>query len=147
MDNPMRPPDRERTGAVRDLATWLPIAPAVALVLLGLVLIVAPRLGAAIFGLPAPEGAAGGYVVAIGVRDIAFGLYILALAWFSGRRAVGIILALTVLIPIGDILVLLVHTGLSSPWQLALHGASGLYMAGAAAWVLGTDRGRKGGST
>ena len=110
-------------------------------------LIVAPRLGAAIFGLPAPEGAGIGYVVAIGVRDIAFGLYILALAWFAGRRAVGITLAVTVLIPIGDILVLVVHTGLSSPWHLALHALSGLYMAAAAAWVLGTDRRRKGAST
>ena len=132
---------------MRDLATWIAIAPAVALIVLGLVLIVAPRLGAAIFGLPAPERVGIGYVVAIGIRDLAFGLYILCLAWFSGRRAVGIVLAITVLIPIGDILVLFGHTGLSSSWQLALHGASGLYMAGAAAWVLGTERGRKGGST
>ena len=143
----MRPPDRERAGAVRDLATWVAIAPAVALVLLGLVLIVTPTVGAGIFGLPLPPGSAAGYVPAIGVRDIAFGLYILALAWFSSRRAVGIVLALTALIPVGDILVLVVHTGLSSPWHLALHGVSGLYMAAAAAWVLGTDRGRKGAST
>ena len=143
----MRPPDRERAGAVRDLATWVAIAPAVALVLLGLVLIVTPTVGAAIFGLPLPPGSAAGYVPAIGVRDVAFGLYILALAWFSSRRAVGIVLALTALIPMGDILVLVSHTGLSSPWHLALHGVSGLYMAAAAAWVLGTDRGRKGAST
>ena len=143
----MRPPDRERAGAVRDLATWVAIAPAVALVLLGLVLIVTPTVGAAIFGLPLPPGSAAGYVPAIGVRDIAFGLYILALAWFSSRRAVGIVLALTALIPMGDILVLVSHTGLSSPWHLALHGVSGLYMAAAAAWVLGTDRGRKGATT
>ena len=50
-------------------------------------------------------------------------------------------------LPVGDILVLVVHTGLSSPWHLALHGVSGLYMAAAAAWVLGTDSGRKGAST
>ena len=142
----MRPPNREGAGAVRDLATWVAIAPAVALVLLGLVLIVTPTVGAAIFGLPLPPGSAAGYVPAIGVRDIAFGLYILALAWFSSRRAVGIVLALTALIPVGDILVLVVHTGLSSPWHLALHAVSGLYMAAAAAWVLGTDRGRKGAS-
>ena len=132
---------------MRDVATWIAIAPAVALVLLGLVLIVAPTVGATIFGLPLPPGSAAGYVPAIGVRDIAFGLYILALAWFSSRRAVGIVLALTALIPVGDILVLVVHTGLSSPWHLGLHGVSGLYMAAAAAWVLGTDRGRKGAST
>ena len=140
-------PAQEGSGRVRDLASWVAVAPAVALVLLGVVLIVTPRLGAGIFGLPAADGPAIGYVPAIGVRDIAFGLYILALAWFSGRRAVGIVLALTVVIPLGDILVLLALTGLSSPWHLALHAASGVYMAGAAAFVLATDRSRKGART
>jgi hypothetical protein len=137
------------TGAlmgIADFRTWLVIAPAIGLVLLGVALVASPALGAAIFGLPLPPGSAAGYVPAIGVRDIVFGLYILALAWFSSRRAVGIVLALTALIPLGDILVLVVHTGLSSPWHLALHAVSGLYMAAAATWVLGTDRGRKGAS-
>jgi hypothetical protein len=146
---PAAPSDRAqaRSPGASDVATFVAIAPAVALVLLGVILIVAPRLGAAIFGLPAPEGPAMGYVPAIGVRDIAFGLYVLALAWFSGRRAAGIVLAITVLIPIGDILVLLALTGLSSPGHLALHAASGVYMSGAAAWLLGVGRRRKGAST
>ena len=146
---PAAPSDRAqaRSPGASDGATFVAIAPAVALVLLGVILIVAPRLGAAIFGLPAPEGPAMGYVPAIGVRDIAFGLYVLALAWFSGRRAAGIVLAITVLIPIGDILVLLALTGLSSPGHLALHAASGVYMSGAAAWLLGVGRRRKGAST
>jgi hypothetical protein len=143
---PAPPTDRAqpRSSGASDVATFVAIAPAVALVLLGVVLIVAPRLGAAIFGLPVPEGPAMGYVRAIGVRDIAFGLYVLALAWFSGRRAAGILLAITVVIPIGDILVLLALTGLSSPGHLALHAASGVYMSAAAAWLLEIGRRRKG---
>jgi hypothetical protein len=132
--------------AVGDVRTWLVIGPALGLVLLGVALVVSPALGAAIFGLPLPPGGGAGYLPAIGVRDVAFGLYILALAVLSGPRAVGIVLAITVLIPIGDILVLLAAIGLSSPGHLLAHAASGLYMAGAAAWVLRTHR-PTGGST
>jgi hypothetical protein len=122
--------------AVRDLSTWLVLAPGIALLLLGLLFIAAPRAGAAIFGLPAPEGPGLAYLAAIGLRDVAFGLYILALAFFGTRRAVGLVLAVTVLIPIGDILLVLSERGLSSPGHLLLHGASGAYMAAASIWVL-----------
>ena len=114
---------------------WIVIAPAIGLVALGLVLVVSPRLGAAIFGIPA-DGTGLRYVAALGVRDLAFGLYVAGLALFASRRAVGIVLALTVLIPAGDIVILLAERGLSAPGHLLLHGLSGLYMAGAALWVL-----------
>jgi Domain of unknown function (DUF4267) len=132
--------------ATEDTRSWVAIAPAIGLVLLGVVFILSPALGAAIFGLPLPQGTAAGYLPAIGVRDLAFGLYILALAMFSGPRAVGIVLAVTVLIPVGDILVLLAAIGLSSPGHLLAHAASGIYMAGAAAWVLRSGS-RKGAGT
>lgn len=131
---------------LKDVHTWLVIAPAIGLVLLGIVFIVSPPVGAAIFGLPPPQAAAAGYLPAIGVRDLAFGLYVLALAVFAGPRPVGIVLAVTALIPLGDILVLVAALGLSSPAHLLVHAASGIYMAGAAAFVL-RAYGRKGGST
>jgi Domain of unknown function (DUF4267) len=67
----------------RDLSTWIVIAPAIGLLLLGVVFILSPRLGAAIFGIPAPDGAGQFYLLAIGLRDLAFGLYVAALALFS----------------------------------------------------------------
>ena len=116
---------------LRSPGIWIVLAPAIGLILLGLVLIVSPRLGAAIFGIPT-EGTGLRYVAALGVRDIAFGLYIAALALFASRRAVGIVLALTVLIPMGDIAILLVERGLSAPghpaasWlERAIHGGRG----------------------
>ena len=118
----------------RDPGTWLVLAPAVGLLLIGLVFLASPGLGAAIFGVPAPPGSEP-YLVAIGLRDIAFGLYILTLALWSSRRAVGLVLALTVLIPLGDIAIVARARGLSAPGHLVLHGASGLYMAAAALWV------------
>jgi hypothetical protein len=127
---------------VRDLSTWLVLAPGIGLVLIGVVFILKPGLGAAIFGVPAPPGSEP-YLIAIGLRDVAFGLYILALALFSSRRAVGLVLALTVLIPLGDILIVAHQRGLSAPGHLMLHAASGTYMIAAALWVLrGASAGR-----
>ena len=120
---------------MRSLGTWIVLAPAIGLLALGIVLIVSPRLGAAIFGVPT-DGSGLRYVAALGVRDIAFGLYVAALALFASHRSVGLVLALTVLIPIGDIAILLMERGLSAPGHLLLHGLSGLYMAGASLWTL-----------
>jgi hypothetical protein len=128
-----------RAFAVRSLATWIVLTPVIGLLALGLVLIVSPRLGAAIFGIPA-DGSGLRYVAALGVRDLAFGLYVAALAMFASRRAVGIVLALTMLIPIGDIAILVAERGLSAPGHLLLHALSGLYMAGASLWVLRGSR-------
>jgi hypothetical protein len=113
---------------------WIALAPAAAAVLVGLLCMTAPRPGSALFGIPATEGTALAYVTAIGVRDLAFGLYIVGLTLFANRRAVGVALAVTVVIPAGDLVVLLAARGLV--WQLLLHAGSGLYMAGAALWVL-----------
>ena len=122
--------------SIRDVGTWFVLAPAIGLVLIGVLFVVAPRAGAAIFGVAAPEGPGAAYLVAIGLRDITFGLYIVALALFATRRAVGLVLGLTTLIPIGDILIVASLRGLSSPGHLLLHALSGLYMAAACAWVL-----------
>lgn len=98
--------------------------------------IASPQTGAAVFGLPAPEGYGAAWVAVVGLRDLAFGGYVLALALLSTRHAVGLVLGTTVLIPLGDMLVLLAVRGFSSPGQLLLHLASAGLMAAAAAWLL-----------
>ena len=107
-----------------------------ALVALGVVFVAAPGLGAAIFGLPAPEGDGAAWIAVVGLRDLAFVGYVFALALLSTRRAVGLVLGVTALIPIGDVLVLLAVRGFSSPGHLLLHLASAVVMAAAAAWML-----------
>ncbi len=98
--------------------------------------IASPHTGAAVFGLPAPEGHGAAWVAVVGLRDLAFGGNVLALALLSIRHAVDLVLGTTVLIPLGDVLVLLAVRGFSSPGQLLLHLASAGLMAAAAAWLL-----------
>ncbi len=107
---------------------------------LGGIFILAPRLGAAIFGLPAPEGASAVWVAVVGTRDLVFGGYVLVLATLSTRRAVGVVLGVTALIPLGDILILLAVEGVASPWHLLLHLASAGVVAATAAWTLRRTR-------
>ncbi len=115
---------------------WLVLALSCVFVLLGLLFVFAPRAGAALFGIPAPEGPGLSYVAAIGLRDLALGLYLFALSRLSSPRAVGAILAITVLIPIGDVIVVWMERRFESPAHLLLHAGSALIMAASAAWLL-----------
>ncbi|MBM1171178.1 DUF4267 domain-containing protein [Microvirga arabica] len=117
-------------------STWLVLALSAVFVLLGLLFVFAPRVGAAVFGIPAPEGPGLSYVSAIGLRDLAFGGYLAALSRLSTRRAVGTVLGLTVLIPAGDVILVLLEQGFESPKHLLLHAGSGFVMAASALWLL-----------
>ncbi len=117
-------------------STWLVLALSAVFVLLGLLFIFAPRAGAALFGIAAPEGLGLSYVSAIGLRDLAFGAYLAALSRLATRRAVGTVLGLTVLIPIGDVILVFLERGFESLTHLLLHAGSGLVMASSALWLL-----------
>jgi hypothetical protein len=79
--------------------------------------------GAAVgFGIdPWPTGAAAGYFAVKGIRDIVIGLNLLALFALGQRRATGVLLAITALIPIVDMTVVLTHGG-SAATALGVHG-------------------------
>ncbi len=81
---------------------------------------------------------------AVGLRDLALALYLLGLACFSSRRAVGIVLGATVVVPVGDVLLVLAREGVSSPGHLLLHGLSGACCAAVALWLLRPEAGRAG---
>jgi hypothetical protein len=117
-------------------STWLVLGLSGVFLALGLLFILAPRAGAALFGIAAPEGPGLSYVSAIGLRDLAFGAYLAALSRLATRRAVGVVLGLTVLIPAGDVVIVFLERGLESPGHLLLHGLSGLVMIAGAAWLL-----------
>ena len=117
-------------------STWLVLALSGVFVLLGLLFVFAPRAGAALFGIAAPERPGLSYVSAIGLRDLAFGAYLAVLSRLSTRRAVGTVLGLTILIPVGDVILVFLERGFESPMHLVLHAGSGLVMAAASLWLL-----------
>ncbi|SCY54613.1 protein of unknown function [Microvirga guangxiensis] len=88
------------------------------------------------FGLSAPEGEGFGYLPAIGLRDLAFGLYLLILSFTSTPRVIGLIFAATLVIPIGDVIIVAVARGTDAILNLLLHGASAAVMAAGSIWFL-----------
>ncbi|MCB8819594.1 DUF4267 domain-containing protein [Microvirga rosea] len=106
---------------------------------LGWLFLLAPRAGAVLFGLAPPEGDAFGYLPAIGLRDLAFGLYLLILSRTATPRVLALILAATLVIPIGDLVIVAAWRGATAMWPLVLHGTSALVMSGTALWLLFTD--------
>lgn len=125
--------------SVRGLQTFVVLGLSAVFLLLGCLLIAAPRWGALLFGMPAHDDTAANYVRAIGFRDLALALYIAALALWSTPRSLSLVLGLTVVIPVLDLALLLSVRGFASPGHLALHGASAACFAGLALWVAGAS--------
>jgi hypothetical protein len=132
------------SGGTRGLSngapsTWLVRILSLVFIGLGLLLLLAPLAGAALFGLPAPEGQGFGYLPAIGLRDLAFGLYLLILSLTATRRILGLIFAATLVIPIGDLIIVAAARGSDAIFNLLLHGASAAVMAAGSVWFLRTS--------
>jgi hypothetical protein len=125
-----------REVPIRDPSAWPALAVALALMGLGSLFILQPGWGASLFGLPAPEGAGAAWISVVGVRDLAFGGYVLTLLRFATVRAVGIVLAVTALIPVADVLILLRVHGLDAGWNLLPHLGSFAVTGLAAIWTL-----------
>jgi hypothetical protein len=119
----------------RDPSTWLVLLLAFAFLSIGVLFIAAPRPAAILFGIPAEGPAAEPYIRAIGFRDLALALYLAGLTLLSTRQAVSTVRGASVLIPLCDIALVLLTTGLSSPGSLALHAVGGTVLAALALWM------------
>jgi len=91
--------------------------------LLGGLFVLAPGAGAAFYGLDTGAPSALFYVRAIGFRDAALALYLFGLALAGLRRALVIVLSGTLIIPLGD-LMLLAGSGAGEAVHYLLHGGS-----------------------
>lgn len=111
----------------RPFALTMMLLSAVFLMLGGL-FVTMPAPAAAFYGLPAEEPAALFYVRVVGLRDLALAIYLLGLTLAGQRRALSIVLIGTLVIPMGDML-LLASSGTGRPVHYLLHGGSLLCFA------------------
>lgn len=112
---------------------------ALAFGLLGLLFMVSPGPVSSLFGIPADSDPARAYVRALGIRDVALCLYLLVLSRLSLQASV-VVLGLSVVIPAGDLVLVLTASGLSALGPLALHALSGICLA---ALAVGLGRGAR----
>jgi len=101
--------------------------------LLGLGSLLMPKAGAAIYGVAGDGSGTLLYVRALGFRDLTLSAYLIGLAYAGSVRALAILSAATVVIPMGD-MALLILSQCSSGLHYVLHATSALCFAAMAFW-------------
>jgi hypothetical protein len=106
---------------------------ALAIIAIGIGYVASPTTMTRSFGLPPPESGTNiaSWLRLKGVRDIAAGLAVLALMMWGTPGAVGLILLVEAIIPVGDMLVILAAKG-STKSAFGMHGLTAVFMVVAA---------------
>ncbi len=102
---------------------------AVAIIAVGLMYLVDPRVATQSFGLPLPEDGpnVAWWLRLKGVRDVVAGLVVLALLVWGTSRMVGIVLLIEAMIPVGDMSLVLAAKG-STKTAFGIHGSTAALM-------------------
>src|SRR5580698_9788833 len=110
-------------------ALGLALLLALAIIAIGAQYVVSPMTATRSFGLPLPANGANvaWWLRLKGVRDIVSGLIVLAFMGRGDLRAVGIILGVAALIPIGDMALILAAKG-STKSAFGVHGLTAAVM-------------------
>jgi hypothetical protein len=117
---------------------WIPygiaLLVALGIIAIGALYILVPGTMSRSFGLPPPDNGAGTawWLRLKGVRDIATGLAVLTFMAWGAPRALGLILLVFALIPMGDMLLILAAKG-STRHALGIHGLTATAMVAAVA--------------
>ncbi|MFI2231963.1 DUF4267 domain-containing protein [Nocardia testacea] len=110
----------------RRIATVLSLIGASFILYIGINYLIAPESTATGFGLPAwPTGDAAAFMNLKGVRDTVSGILILALLALGQRFALGVVMLVVALIPIGDMATVLAYDG-SAAAAFGIHGLTAL---------------------
>jgi hypothetical protein len=109
----------------------------IGLTLMGLRFLLAPEASATGFGVPASAtGDAGPYLSTKGIRDMASGLFIVALLAARQPYALGWLLLVATVIPLGDMAIVLSHHG-SPAIAYGMHGGAVLVLVVTGVLLLG----------
>lgn len=122
------------------VATALSLAGAAFITYVGIRYVTVPAIEAPGFGLRvAPTGEAADFLNTKGVRDIGSGLLIVALLAARQRYALGIAMLATSVIPVGDMLTILRHSG-STAMAFGVHGVTAALVAATGVLLLREGR-------
>ncbi|TDD86685.1 DUF4267 domain-containing protein [Actinomadura darangshiensis] len=103
---------------------------------LGLSFVLTPETSAPGFGLPDwPSGDGGGFLIVKGCREIAMGLAMGILLLTGHRRALGLVLLMVAIAPLGDMTTVLAHHG-SMATAFGIHGLTSALIAATGLLIL-----------
>jgi hypothetical protein len=113
---------------MQSFALGLALLLALGIIAIGSQYLASPLAAARVFGLPMPDGANIAWWLRLkGVRDIVLGLNVLAFMIWGAPNAVGMVLLVETVVPLGDMLLILAARG-STTRALGMHGVTALVM-------------------
>ena len=118
------------TLAKKSLLFWCTLVVPVAIIAIGINFILNPVAASAGYGIPIHDPAAFPFMWIKGIRDIFSGLVVPPFLWKADRRTTATLLAIAIVVPLGDGLVILRHLGFAPP--IYIHWGTALYMMGVA---------------
>ncbi|MFC7219231.1 DUF4267 domain-containing protein [Streptomyces polyrhachis] len=122
--------------SLKNVNTALTAAITLFVLYLGLSFILIPEASTPGVGLPTwPTGDGGGFLVMKGIREFAMGLVIAVLLVTGHRRALGWVLLMEAVAPLGDMINVLAHHG-STAAALAIHGLTAALIAATGLLIL-----------
>lgn len=121
---------------MKRLATVLAVLVGLFLLYTGISFLLAPQATAEGFGVPTwPEDQGKGFLRVKGMRDIGFGLVILALLLAGQHKALGLAMAAMTVVPAGDMLIVL-NEGGPAATAYGVHGLAAAAVAVTAGLLL-----------
>ena len=111
----------------KSLLYWLYAALTLGILLAGVLALFDPFTAAVLFGRPVKTVDDYTWVRLAGMRDIAIGLMFAAMLVFREQRTAGVLVLLTIVVPVGDAFTVFSARGPS--YQVLIHGGAAIFMA------------------
>ena len=106
---------------------WLYAALTLGILLAGVIAVFDPFVASVLFGRPVKTADDYTWVRLAGMRDIAIGMIFAAMLVIKEQRTAGVLVLLTIVVPVGDAVTVLSARGVS--YQVFIHGGAAIFMA------------------
>ena len=106
---------------------WLYAALTLGILLAGVIAVFDPFVASVLFGRPVKTVDDYTWVRLAGMRDIAIGMIFAAMLVIKEQRTAGVLVLLTIVVPVGDAFTVFSARGAS--YQIFIHGGAAIFMA------------------
>ena|ERR1700722_7480709 len=106
---------------------WLYAALTLGILLAGVIAVFDPFVASVLFGRPVKTVDDYTWVRLAGMRDIAIGMIFAAMLVIKEQRTAGVLVLLTIVVPVGDAFTVFSARGAS--YQVFIHGGAAIFMA------------------
>jgi len=119
----------KKQWGIRSASYWITLILALGIIFIGIRFILYPQVGAIGYGIRFQDVADTAYGKVKGIRDVFSGLVMLVLLIARMRKATALAFTMSIVVPLGDFLVVLSANGAGDMEHLLIHGITALIMA------------------